>query len=94
MELIKIIKENKIDDGWEFIVQIGDSENYQYKVHLNEEYYKKLTDEEIKPGQLIEKSFQFLLEREPKTSILKEFNLEIINKYFPEYEENIYSSKN
>ena len=34
-------------------------------------------------------SFKFLLERENNTSILSNFNLEIIQNYFPEYKNEI-----
>lgn len=34
---------------------------------------------------LIEASFAFLLEREPKESILRSFRLSVIERYFPEY---------
>jgi hypothetical protein len=37
------------------------------------------------PERLIEASFQFLLEREPKESILSRFELPVIERYFPEY---------
>jgi len=36
-------------------------------------------------GELIEASFCFLLEREPKESILSAFDLSVISRYFPEY---------
>jgi len=36
-------------------------------------------------GALVEQSFRFLLEREPATSILRRFSLEVIGDYFPEY---------
>ncbi len=36
-------------------------------------------------GELIEASFRFLLEREPKESILSAFDLSVISRYFPEY---------
>lgn len=39
---------------------------------------------------LIEASFQFLLEREPKESILSSFELRLIEQYFPEYPKNIF----
>ena len=38
---------------------------------------------------LLQKSFQFLLERESNTSILSSFNLPVIGNYFPEYEAEI-----
>lgn len=34
---------------------------------------------------LLELSFRFLLEREPKESILREFDLPTIERYFPEF---------
>jgi len=40
---------------------------------------------------LIEKSFEFLLEREPNTSILRSFDLSVIRNYFPEYDRVIKS---
>jgi hypothetical protein len=36
---------------------------------------------------LVHRSFEFLLAREPNTSILREFSLSTIERYFPEYAE-------
>lgn len=41
------------------------------------------------PERLIEESFRFLLEREPKESILQVFELPVIEQYFPDYGEAI-----
>lgn len=41
------------------------------------------------PDALLEESFRFLLEREPKESILSSFDLPVIERYFPEYPEEI-----
>lgn len=41
------------------------------------------------PERLIEASFEFLLEREPKESILRRFELSVIERYFPEYARTI-----
>jgi hypothetical protein len=35
---------------------------------------------------LVRRSFAFLLEREPATSILREFDLSVIQRYFPEFD--------
>lgn len=43
------------------------------------------------PAILVEASFRFLLEREPKEAILRTFDLPVIGRYFPEYEEEIRS---
>ena len=61
----------------------------QHTVTLEEGYYRKLTDGKITPEELIRKSFDFLLERESKESILSSFELPVIQRYFPEYERTI-----
>lgn len=38
------------------------------------------------PEEFIKKSFKFLLERESKDSILRQFNISQINDFFPAYE--------
>ncbi len=38
---------------------------------------------------LVRVSFEFLLEREPKESIMQEFDLTVISRYFPEYEDQV-----
>jgi hypothetical protein len=39
----------------------------------------------VEPARLVEASFAFLLEREPATSILRQFDLTVIGRYFPDY---------
>ncbi len=39
----------------------------------------------VEAEQLLRVSFEFLLEREPKESILRTFDLPVIERYFPEY---------
>jgi hypothetical protein len=39
--------------------------------------------------RLVEASFEFLLDREPKESILRSFSLSDIEHYFPEYPKQI-----
>jgi hypothetical protein len=42
------------------------------------------------PEELVRRSFEFLLEHEPKESILAEFDLAAIQRYFPDYEQEIH----
>jgi len=37
------------------------------------------------PERLLQASFEFLLEREPASSIMSRFALPVIERYFPEY---------
>lgn len=39
--------------------------------------------------RIVRESFAFLLEREPATSIMDEFSLSVISRYFPEYSEEL-----
>ncbi|MGH2703927.1 MAG: hypothetical protein ACRDJ4_02170 [Actinomycetota bacterium] len=39
------------------------------------------------PEELLRRAFHFLLEREPKESILSSFDIDAIGRYFPEWEE-------
>jgi hypothetical protein len=39
------------------------------------------------PEELLRRSFEFLLQRESKESILREFDLSVIQRYFPEYDQ-------
>lgn len=41
------------------------------------------------PTDLVRRSFVFLLEREPKESILRAFDLTVIGRYFPDWEARI-----
>ncbi|HET7214162.1 MAG TPA: hypothetical protein VFL79_11275 [Terriglobia bacterium] len=61
-----------------------------HTVSLSPDYYEKLTGKKVTEELLIERSFRFLLEREPKESILREFDLALIGRYFPDYENEIF----
>jgi hypothetical protein len=57
---------------------------------MDKDYYMDLTENgRINPEEFIKKSFEFLLERESKDSILRQFNISQINDFFPEYEKEI-----
>ena len=60
-----------------------------HEVTVEPAYYQKLTGGRVTPETLVEKSFEFLLERESNTSILRSFELPVIGHYFPEYEKVI-----
>jgi hypothetical protein len=73
-------------DECHFQVAVIDSSNTTHKVSIQPDYALKLTAGKITTAQLVEKSFEFLLERESNTNILRQFDLSVIARYFPEYE--------
>lgn len=58
-------------------------------VTVSTDYAARLTGGNTPTEQLVRRSFDFLLEREPNTSILSSFDLTVIGRYFPEYENTI-----
>jgi len=58
-------------------------------ITLDPKDYARLAPGAVEPQELIRKSFEFLLEREPKESILSRFDLTVIGRYFPEFEHEI-----
>ena len=77
-------------DASHFRVRVieGGSET-SHQVTLDPKDHARLAGASITPEELIRKSFEFLLEREPKESILGRFDLSVISRYFPEYEREI-----
>lgn len=73
----------------EFEVTVQGATETTHQVTLSDAYYQKLTKGSETPESLIERSFQFLLQREPNTSILGRFDLPVIGTYFAEYENEI-----
>jgi hypothetical protein len=69
------------------VIEAGSESIHQ--VTLDPKDYAKLAGATVEPEKLIHKSFEFLLEREPKESILSRFDLSVIGRYFPEYEREI-----
>lgn len=61
----------------------------QHQVTLQKADYQRLAGDRASPAELVQESFRFLLEREPKESILRSFDLTVIGRYFPRYEREI-----
>jgi hypothetical protein len=84
--MVEVKKKNE----QEFVVTIEErGSTTEHVVTLDDGYYQNLTDGKITREEFIKKSFEFLLERESKESILSEFNLRVIKNYFPEFEEEL-----
>ena len=86
MAAIEVVK-SEHSDGYRFQVTVreGSGESHD-RVTLRQTDYVRLAEGKATPEILAEESFRFLLEREPKESILSSFDLTVIGHYFPEYE--------
>ena len=67
-------------------------EGYEHTGHVvtvPEDFVLDLGLPDTEPERIVRESFQFLLEREPPGSILREFSLSDITRYFPEYPDEL-----
>ena len=76
-------------EGWDCLVTVRNGRETLYRVRVSRADLARLVPGASDPVGLVEASFAFLLEREPKESILREFDLPVIGRYFPEYEREI-----
>ncbi len=84
------VNRSKEGDPYEFDVTVREhGSQTQHHVKLAKPDYERLTGGDVIPEDLVTASFRFLLEREPKESILRSFDLTVISRYFPEYEREI-----
>jgi hypothetical protein len=80
------VESSETADGWRFDVLVSDDgSESRHEVTLSRTDRDRIAGG-ADPEQLIRESFAFLLEREPKESIMGSFDLTVIARYFPEYE--------
>lgn len=78
------------DDPLTFAVSVGEhGSETRHHVTIAEADYERLTGGHHTPEQCVEAAFRFLLDREPKESILSRFDLAVISRYFPEFEREL-----
>ena len=76
-------------DNNSFKVSVTKDSSTEHIVLLSDRFHQDVTNNKLTKTELITHSFGFLLKRESNQSILKKFNLEVINQYFPEYIDEI-----
>ncbi len=77
-------------NGWLLTVRVSERGGAtKHRVSLSRDYHAQLTQGRATPEQLAKASFALLLEREPKESILRSFELPVIARYFSDYERRI-----
>jgi hypothetical protein len=73
---------------FEVIVRQENGET-SHRVTMSRITYRQLTRGEYTPEQCLKAAFRFLLDREPKESILARFDVTVISRYFPEFEREL-----
>ena len=73
---------------FEVIVSQGHGET-RHRVTMSEQTCEGLSAGKHMPERCVEAAFRFLLDREPKESILGRFDVTVISRYFPEFEREL-----
>jgi hypothetical protein len=84
------VKQTADGDVLEFdvVVREGAGET-RHHVTMAKATYERLTGRRYTPAQCLDAAFRFLLDREPKESILRRFDVDVISRYFPEFEQTM-----
>ena len=89
MPQITITSETDNERGWTYEVQVEASQKHEYTVTLSWSEYDLWSHGRIAPEKVIKAAFEFLLEREPASAIMAEFDCAIIRRYFPEVDRDL-----
>jgi rhamnose utilization protein RhaD (predicted bifunctional aldolase and dehydrogenase) len=87
--MIKVERTSERDPlEFEVTVSVGTSET-RHHVTMARDTCKRLSMGTHTPEHCIKAAFKFLLDREPKESILRRFDITVISHYFPEFEHEL-----
>ena len=86
--MIEVVRQPGDDPLTFEVVVREDDEETRHRVTLAAAYFARLASGHS-PERCIEAAFRFLLDREPATAILRRFDVDIIPKYFPEFEREL-----
>jgi hypothetical protein len=74
-------------DGHIAEVTVTDRDTTTHRLRVSRAERERYGTEDV--ADLVKRSFEFLLAREPNTSILRDFDLSTIERYFPEFRREI-----
>lgn len=83
------IQVEQLSDGVFQVKVIENATESSHRVTLRKEDYERVAQGKLAPAELVKRSFEFLLEHEPKESILARFDVRDISRYFPNFEREI-----
>ena len=85
---IEIGTETEGERQWSYDVTVYDGgKTHTFTVTLSFQDYDHWSRGRVAPSQVVHKAFEFLLEREPATSILSKFDCSVIRRYFPDVDD-------
>ena len=70
----------------DFLVKVSAVTSTEHRVTLTDADWEQIWNRSLPKKEIVSRSFAFLLEREPNSSIMRTFDLPVIQRYFGEYE--------
>lgn len=90
MAEIEVGTETESGNQWAYDVRVfAGGRTHEYAVTLSFSDYDHWSRGRVPPSRVVERAFEFLLEREPATSILPKFDCSVIRRYFPEVDKEL-----
>jgi hypothetical protein len=86
IEVRRVAEGDPLD--FEVVIREGRGET-RHHVTMSRQMSDRLTAGKHTPERCLEAAFRFLLDREPKESILARFDVMVISRYFPEFEREL-----
>jgi hypothetical protein len=84
------IEVTPVGAGWKAGVTVADhGTSRDFEVGVTDAELARFAPGAAEPTDLVRRSFEFLLAREPKESILRTFGLSTIVRYYPDFEREI-----
>lgn len=84
------VRQTSDADPLTFEVVVRDAKGEtRHDVTMARATFARLAGTEHTPTQCVEAAFRFLLDREPKEAILARFDVDVIARYFPEFERTL-----
>lgn len=92
MAEIEIGEEREQTGGWAYDVTVfEDGRAHHHQVTLSYQDYDHWSHGQVPPSKVVQRAFEFLLEKEPASSILPKFDCSVMRRYFPDVDRELQS---
>jgi hypothetical protein len=84
------VEQTKTGERMAFRVTVKEGRSQtRHTVTMQRATYEKLAAGRVDPEDCVRAAFEFLLDHEPKESILSSFDITVIGNYFPDFEQQL-----
>lgn len=90
MPEIEVGTETETATHWSYEVRVFDQgKQHAYRVTLSFPDYDLWSHGRVPPSRVVERAFEYLLQRESATEIMPKFDCSVIRRFFPEVDKEL-----